>query len=183
MRHMAGVARTPRHFLGVLGLVIGMTSCANPGQPAPAPQPGAPDLAAVRREIEQWYEENKRAFRAKDLRAIMALRTDDFHAVTPDGARHDRDAMEHRTQGILNGIDRWIEIHITIDSLEVSGDLAVAVVHQHLDRMALRSDGQVHHVQTWVTQRESWRRTAGGWKLYRVDSLRGQRRLIDGQPG
>jgi hypothetical protein len=49
--------------------------------------------------------------------------------------------------------------------------------------MARRSDGLVHHVETWVTQRETWRRTPDGWKLYRVDSVRDQRRLIDGQPG
>jgi hypothetical protein len=43
--------------------------------------------------------------------------------------------------------------------------------------------GLVHHMETWVTQREIWRRTSEGWKLYRVDSIRDQRRLIDGQPG
>ena len=40
----------------------------------------------------------------------------------------------------------------------------------------------MRHVETWATQRETWRRTPDGWKLYRVDSVRDQRRLVDGQP-
>lgn len=140
------------------------------------------DTSTVRRELEQRYEENTRAFLAKDFVSIMALRTEDFHAVTPDGKLNDRADMEQYIRGFLNGIDRWISTSIDIDSLEVSGDLARAIVRQHADRMALRSDGLVHHVETWVTQRETWRRTPDGWKLYRVDSIRDQRRLIDGQP-
>ena len=156
--------------------------CAGPNASLPDRDPIASDLAVVRREIETWYEENKRAFHAKDVGAIMALRTEDFHTVGPDGTTSDRAAMEFRTQGLLNGIERWITMEFEIDSLTVSGDLATAVVHQHLVRMALRPDNQVHHVETWATQNETWRRTAGGWKLYRVDNVRDQRRLVDGQP-
>lgn len=160
-----------------------VAGCAQPAVPAPQPRTNAADVSTVRHELEQRYEENRRAFLAKDVAAIMALRTEDFHTVSPDGVVNDRAAMERYTRGFLSGIDRWISQSIEIDSLDVSGDLAKAVVRQHLDRMALRSDGKVHHVETWVTQREIWRRTPAGWKLYRVDSIRDQRRLIDGQPG
>jgi len=148
-----------------------------------AQQATKPDTASVRRELRQRYDENARAYLAKDFGAIMALRTDDFHSETPDGVVRDRAAMDEYIRGFLNGIDRWISTKFDIDSLEVSGDLARAIVRQHADRMALRSDGKVHHVETWVTQRETWRKTPAGWKLYRVDSLRDQRRLVDGQPG
>jgi ketosteroid isomerase-like protein len=164
-------------------LAVCATSCARPSAPSSSQSAGTADTSAVRREIEQWYDENTRAFLAKDVHAIMALRTRDFHAVTPDGTEQDRGAMEHYTIGLLNGIDRWISLNFDIDSLEVSGDLARAIVRQHLVRMALRPDGLVHHVETWVTQREAWRRTPDGWKLYRVDGVRDQRRLVDGQPG
>jgi hypothetical protein len=56
-------------------------------------------------------------------------------------------------------------------------------VSQHLDRMALRPDNAVHHVLTWVTQRETWIRNRGEWLMWRVDQLRNQRRVIDGRPG
>ncbi len=160
-------------------LVLTLSLAARAGAQSTA----TPNTAAVRRELEQRYDENRRAFLAKDFNAIMALRTEDFHAVTPDGAVHDRAEMEQATRALLDGIDRWIATTIEIESLELSGDLARATVRQHADRMARRSDGLIHHVETWVTQRETWRRTPAGWKLYRVDSIRDQRRLIDGQPG
>ena len=168
-------------FLMILGAVC-TTSCARPAATPPV-RVATADTSIVRRELEQWYDRNVRAFSAKDVDALMALRTDDFHSVTPDGVVHDRAELERSTRAFLNGIERWISQSNEIDSLEVSGDLARAVVDQHLVRMALRSDGKVHHIETWVTQRETWRRTPAGWKLYRVDNLRDQRRLIDGQPG
>jgi ketosteroid isomerase-like protein len=121
-------------------------SCARPSALPPSQPTGTADPSAVRRELEQWYDENTRAFRAEDVDAIMALRAEDFHAVSPDGKVQDRAAMEHYTIGLLNGIESWISLSFDIDSLEVTGDLARAVVRQHLVRMALRSDGLVHHL-------------------------------------
>ena len=68
-----------------------------------------------------------------------------------------------------------------IDSLTLRGDTASAIVSQYLDRRALRPDNQYHRVQTWVTQRETWLRTSSGWRMWRVDQLRNQRRLVDGR--
>jgi ketosteroid isomerase-like protein len=159
------------------------TSCARPAASPLAQRTSTAELFAVRQELQQRYDANRLALLAKDFDAIMALRTPDFHAVTPDGAVHDRAEMELVTHVLLDGIDRWISLSFDIDSLKVSSDLARAVVRQHADRMSRRSDGLVHHIETWVTQREIWRRTSDGWRLYRVDSIHDQRRLIDGQPG
>jgi len=177
------IIRSARMPFALVFAAACVMSCARHAAPPPSELSDPSDTAAVRRQLEQWYQENQRAFLAKDFAAIMALRTEDFHAVTPDSVVHDHAEMERSTQALLDGIEQWIEVSFDLDSLEVSGDLARAVVHQHVDRMARRNDGLVHHVETWVTQRETWRRTADGWKLYRVDSIRDQRRLIDGQPG
>ena len=80
--------------------------------------------------------------------------------------------MQEYMQGIINGIRQWNQVTMVIDSLRVVGDTAIAVVWQF-----------VHHVQTWVTQRETWLYQSGRWLLWRVDQLRNQRRLIDGKPG
>ena len=168
--------------LFLMFLAVCAASCARPSAPLPSQSTSTSDTAAVRREIEQWYDENERAFLSEDIDAIMALRTEDFHAVTPDGAVQDRAAMEQYTIGLLNGIERWISMDFDLDSLEVAGDLVRATVRQHLVRMALRPDGLVHHVETWATQRETWRRAPAGWRLYRVEGVRDQRRLVVGQP-
>jgi ketosteroid isomerase-like protein len=145
---------------------------------------GVSEVAKVRSQLEQWYAENTAAYTRKDLAAIMALRSPDFHSITPDGRVNDYDAMKNYIEGLLNGIQKWNDLKFTLDSLYVStnGDTAAAVVKQYVDRIALRADQQYHHVQTWVTQRESWVRKAEGWRLWRVDQLRDQRRLVDGKP-
>lgn len=141
------------------------------------------NTAQARRELERAYQANTAAYMAHDLAAIMELRHPDFHSVTPDGARRDYTAMRTYIEGFLNSVKKWNRVSFTIDSLTLAGDTAHAVVNQYVDRMALRPDNQVHHVQTWVTQRESWIRSGTRWLLWRVDQLRNQRRLIDGQEG
>ncbi len=117
------------------------------------------------------------------MHAFLEASAPDFHTVNAEGTFRDRAAMETYTIGILNGVKKWNRIEFTIDSLRVVGDTAFAIVSQHLDRMALRPDNAVHHVETWVTQRETWVRTSGLWLMRRVDQLRNQRRVIDGRPG
>jgi ketosteroid isomerase-like protein len=163
--------------LTAVWLVTTMTSAG-----CRTPRPSAsPEASTIRQQLERQYELNRQAFLREDLDAIMALRTEDFHTVGPDNQSRDRAAMREYTEGLLNGIDRWNELTFEIDSLEVVGNEARAIVRQHLDRMALRPDGKVHHVETWATQREIWRRTPDGWKLRRVDGVRDRRRLVDGK--
>lgn len=142
------------------------------------------EVAKVRSELEKWYADNTAAYMRKDLVAIMALRAAEFHSITPDGRVNDYDAMKNYIEGLLNGIQKWNDLKFTLDSLHLSsnGDTATAIVKQYVDRIALRADKQYHHVQTWVTQRESWLKKAEGWRMWRVDQLRDQRRLVDGKP-
>ena len=139
--------------------------------------------ALVRAELERRYAENAAAFMSGDVKAIMALRAPDFHTISPDGVTNDRADMERRTVGFLNGIRKWNNITQTIDSIRVAGDTAFVTMSQYLDRMALRPDNQIHHIETWATQREVWILLGGRWLLWRVDQVRNQRRLVDGRPG
>ncbi len=169
--------------IAVLGFCAALAGCAGT-KPPPAPDSITP--AEARQGIEEGYRRNRAAFLAKDVNAIMALRTDDFNTIGPDGQPKDRAAMETYTVGLLNGIERWIEIEFTIDSLALDSKKrpleAEAIMRQHLVRMALRSDNKVHRVETWATQRERWRWTPDGWKLAKVDQVRDQKRLVDGKP-
>jgi len=159
-------------------LAVGCTPVIRAQLSAPAP----PTLAAARAGIKDAYARNRRAFLAKDVKAIMALRTDDFYTLGPDGQQRDRAGTEQYTIGLLNGVQRWIKISFEVDSLTLNGFEADAIMRQHLVRMALRPDHKVHHVETWATQRERWRLTPAGWKLARVDNVRDQKRLVDHQP-
>jgi ketosteroid isomerase-like protein len=159
---------------------VGLIACAQAVQVSQGA--AGRSVAAVRAELVGLYEENSEAYMRGDLAAVMRLRAPDFHALTPDGLRRDRAAMEQYMQGVMNGIQKWNSLTFTIDSLQVVNDTAFAIVRQHLDRMALRPDSKVHHVETWVTQRETWVRHGGVLLMWRVDDLRDQRRLVDGAP-
>ena len=125
----------------------------------------------VRKAIEDWYVRNMDAFKAKDVTAIMALRTDDFHTITPDGKVNTRADMQARTTSFLDRIDHFISQDNQIGTIEVEGDLASADVTQKTVRMQRFPDGTLHKVEAGAVQRETWRKTAEGWKLYRVDKI------------
>ena len=158
-----------------LALLI-LSACAAMVTRASAQSPAAGDRrAAVRAELAARYAENAAAFMKWDVDAVMSLRAPDFYTIGPDGTRNDRAAMAQYTRGLLNGIRKWNKLEQNIDSLDVVGDTAIVTMSQHLDRMALRPDNEVHHVETWATQREVWVRIGGKWFLWRVDQVRDQR--------
>jgi hypothetical protein len=91
----------------------------------------------------------------------------------------ERQYLRNRNAFLAENLDSVMVLR----SEDFSTELARAQVRQHLERMALRPGQQVHHVETWVVQRETWLCTAGEWKLHLVDQVRDQRRLVDSLPG
>jgi ketosteroid isomerase-like protein len=136
----------------------------------------------VRKAIEEWYERNIAAFNAKDVAAIMELRTDDFHTITPDGKVNTRSDMEERTRLFVGRIDYFISQDFKIGTIELEGDLASAYITQRTVRMQRFPDGTLHKVEAGAVQRESWKKTAAGWKLYRVDNIRDDGLWVDDKP-
>jgi len=55
-------------------------------------------------------------------------------------------------------------------------------VNQRTVRMQRFPDGSTHKVESAVVQRETWRQTAEGFKLYRVDNIRDGDLLVDDEP-
>jgi ketosteroid isomerase-like protein len=136
----------------------------------------------VRKAIEAWYDRNIEALNAKDVAAVMALRTDDFHTFTPDGKVNTRADMEAYTKRLLDRIDHFISQNFEIGTIDVQGDLASADVTQKTVRMQWLADGTLHKVEARVVQKETWKHTAQGWKMYTVDNIRDSSILIDDKP-
>jgi ketosteroid isomerase-like protein len=136
----------------------------------------------VRKAIEDWYARNIAAFEAKDVAAVMALRTDDYYTVTPDGKTNTRSDMEAYTLRLLTNIDHFISQDFQIGTIEVTGDLASAEVTQKTIRMQRLADGNLHKVEAGAVQRETWRKTPDGWKMYKVEDVRSTGVLVDNMP-
>lgn len=136
----------------------------------------------VRKALQDCYAHNMEAFAAKDVAAIMALRTEDFHTITPDGKVNTRADMETRTRHFLDMIDHFISQDNQIGTIDVKGNLASANISQKTVRMQRFPDGTLHKVESSVVQRETWKQTAEGWKLYRVDDIHDGDLLVDDKP-
>ncbi len=150
-----------------------------PRSPVPAAEAAAPQM--LRQELEQSYERNRQALLAKDLAAVLTLRTPNFEAVTPDGAVHGAEEMAAATRNLLDNLVSWEALSFDILSLETGDGEVAAEVRQHSIRN-MRRDGAVRRIENWVTQRETWVRGPAGWRIRRVDNIRDQRVLIDGVP-
>lgn len=142
----------------------------------------------VRKAIEDWYAQNIAAFKRKDVAAVMSLRTDDFHTVLPNGTRNTRADMQAYTERFLGRIEQWMSLDFQIGAIDVrdrfgddKGKFASADVTQKTVRMQRFPDGQLRKVESGAVQRETWKETAKGWKLYRVDNIRDSGLYIDGQ--
>ena len=136
----------------------------------------------VRKAIEEWYSRNIQAFKAKDVAAVMALRTADFQTTTPDGKVNTRSDMEAYTQRFLGRIDRFISLDFGIGTIQVDGDLASADVTQATVRMQRLPNGSLHKVEARAVQRETWKKTPDGWKLHRVEDVRSEGVWVDDKP-
>jgi hypothetical protein len=135
----------------------------------------------LRPSLEDAYERLRQAMLARDAEAVIAMRTADFHSVTPDGATHGPEEMAGFTRNLLANLVEWIDASFTVGPIERNGDEVSADIGQHSIRMMRRPDG-VHRIENWVTQRETWLITPEGLKIRRVDNIRDQRVLIDGKP-
>ena len=185
-------------FLLVVSLLVFGCSMAWAAGPLKSPSQIAPDerkvkvkggrsverdkSKPVRKAIEEWYGHNIAAFNVKDVAAIMSLRTDDFHTITPDGKVNTRADMEARTKLFLDRIDHFISQEFQIGVIDVQGDLATAEVTQKTVRMQRLPDRPLHKVEAGVMQRETWKRTTQGWKMYSVDNIRNGSILVDDKP-
>lgn len=138
--------------------------------------------ATVRAELDARYTELARAHDRKDLAAIVAMKTPDFHAIFPDGKVGDARVMEEYSRQFLATNEPPFNIRVRILKLSVSPNqlIAVAEVQQEVSRFRDLA-GKSRKVETSVVQRETWSKIGKVWKLKSVDNVHDQKRFVDGK--
>jgi hypothetical protein len=134
----------------------------------------------VRRALEQQYEAQRRALLAKDLNAVMALRTPDFSVYMSNGQVWDFETSKNYTRVGFEQVEENLEIRFDIGVIEVEGEHAAAEIHQTWRRRQMKA-GRVRLVETSARQRETWRNTPAGWRLERIDKIRPGAWYVDGK--
>jgi hypothetical protein len=138
--------------------------------------------AVIKDQLDAQYRKLGEAHNRRDAKAIAALKTADFHSILPDGKVSDVEAMREHTKRFLQNNEPPYNIRITIQKLTVSENerIAVAEVSQEISRHRELA-GQRRKVDTSVLQRETWAKTAQGWKLKCVDDVHDQKSFVDGK--
>jgi ketosteroid isomerase-like protein len=134
----------------------------------------------VRRALEQQYAKIAQANINKDLGALLALRSPDFSVRMPNGETWSFEQSADYSRRAFEQVQSTISLTNTIETLTVNGDEAVAVVHQQWSRLQIKK-GQLRRVDTSAVQRETWVRTAAGWKLKLIDDIHPGAWYVDGK--
>jgi hypothetical protein len=138
--------------------------------------------AEVKKELEAQYQRLADAHDRKDLKAIVGLKTADFHVIFPDGRVGDSKVMEQYSRQFLEMNQPPYNIRHTIRKLSVSENKLIAVAEVFQEATRYRElEGKRRRVDTSVFQRETWAKTSEGWKLKSVDNVRDQKRFVDGK--
>ena len=87
----------------------------------------AQDDPEIRKEIDAQYQKLSEAHEKEDRKAILGLKTADFHAIFPDGKVGDSKVMEQYSKQFLESNEPPYHIKNTIQSLAVSENKLIAV--------------------------------------------------------
>ena len=146
------------HTLALLLISLTLYGCASAGD--------------AQRQIQAAIDASIEADRRRDLAARVDLLTPDFEVVTLDARVLSRADVE---RGIAQFHKSTIEFnpatHTTIETIEVTGDLATVFTNQHPVRMVRGPAGSPVERISNIRHRETWVRTPRGWKMKRVEEI------------
>jgi ketosteroid isomerase-like protein len=133
--------------------------------------PALADDAAVRRQIEAQMAKFQQAFRRKDLAGMRAITTPDFTIKSMTGrvsTHKEADAALTLELRSLRSIPEWT---LKIEKLVVKGDVATAIVSEHMVARIADSTGAEHADASFGRMRETWVRTSGGWRYKHAEQI------------
>ena len=170
--------------------VTGATACA--GRPASASLPtrGVSSTSdSIRAAIQAAIDRGVEATRRQDIDAYMAELPEDLTIRNDSGRVVTRDELRADALRSWAIIPKTLAIAVSIDSVRLLppasgglGDSAHVWTAQRWERLMRRRDGvAVDTVLTTQAHRETWRRTARGWRQYVIEELGGQV-WVNGKP-
>ena len=155
--------------LTALVLALTLYSCASTG--------------SAQREIQAAIDRSIEADRRHDVAARLDLLTPDYEVVTLDGRVLQRADV---ARGIADFQKSTIafspQTRTTIESIRMHGDVATVMTHQHLVRTVRGPAGNPVERVSNIRHRETWIRSADGWKVKRVEEIEQGPVTIAGEP-
>jgi tetratricopeptide (TPR) repeat protein len=178
-------------LLSTLALLLSLSSCAAAAAVVTAQQTPKIDRKCneevvsdrsypVWKAIDAQYARLAEAMRKRDVDALFALYTPDFHAVTPTGEVWTRErSLAYQRNGLAQ-VKETTLISNTIVRLIICGDEATATVLQQWYRTQLMA-GKSRRVETNAVQDEKWAKTPDGWKRGDIFEVKNGAAFVDGK--
>src|SRR5438067_1607463 len=132
--------------------------------------------------VQNLYAVHRR--RANDGRPGMAFFTDDFSMRSPDGKVHDRAEMTKYQRISAQTTKKVNSYSAAIEAVShpKDADFTVIVLQKYdREQAPLEHPDQPHRIQTSAIQREVWRRTVSGPRIYRIEETMVGPVFIDGK--
>jgi ketosteroid isomerase-like protein len=139
----------------------------------------AQDKEQVKKELEAQYEKMGAAFKAKDVKAMLAQTTDDVTVKDMNGKVRDRADLEKMTEREIQNTRAVKQWSNQITRLELKGNTVIATVEAKVVLEA-QSEGRYHTYDLTQGSRDTWIKTSSGWKL-KVEELTKDITLVDGK--
>lgn len=145
--------------------------------------PAAADNRAVRTELESAYTRMERAMSARDLPASLAAMTPDYSEKPLIGKIVKRPQVEASRKQSFEAA-KSIQATFRIQSVAVTGGKAVATVRFRtaIVTQPEMDQGRTHEVVATGPFKQTWVRTAQGWRMQRSEELKGATLTLDGKP-
>jgi hypothetical protein len=122
----------------------------------------------LKKQFDTLYRQYAQAVRDRDPVRYMSFFADDFSMRSPDGRLHDRAEMTHYQEVNARTTKKVTSYMAEVECVhEVSPREVSVIVLQKYDRdqAPLEHPDQPHRIRTSVVQRETWRKTAAGWRI------------------
>jgi len=141
------------------------------------------DARAPRRELETAYAGIVRAMRQKDFKAWMSYLTPDYSEKSTHGKISRRPQIEAgRKQSLATS--QSLEARFDIAQVTLKANTAAVAVRYALTvvtKPAMDPQGKTHKIVAVAPMRQTWIKTARGWKLRLSETLKGGAVTVDGQ--
>jgi hypothetical protein len=131
-------------------------------------------IASLQTDFDSRYRDYADAVRKMDVNRYMAYFADDFSMRRPDGKLHDKAEMTRYQKINAQTTNRANVYSADVECVKQlpNGDVAVIVLQKYdRDQAPLEQPAKPHNIRTSVVQRETWRKTAIGWRIRSTEEL------------
>ena len=142
----------------------------------------ADTTSKVRRELEAALATQDEAIKKNDFKAFVATLAPDYSIKLLSGDGFSREQVENFIKSDMAHTKAVEKSVSTIDSLTVGSGEAVAVVTHEASRVLTDGQDVPHKRENKVVHKETWAKTADGWKIRQLQELKQVYLLRDGSP-